>query len=242
MFPCSAMNRSDANVGFQTKGETMSQYSIARRTMLDNQIRTTDVTDAAVLASFGDVPRELFVAPHLQSLAYTDVEHRLTDGAPGRWLMAPSPLAKLIQLLAPVPSDKVLVVGSGSGYSVAILAALATSVVGLEADPALVASSTATLAGLGLSNATVVEGVLANGYAGAAPYQAILVEGAIDVLPEAITDQLAEGGRLVVVEGRGASATAKLYVKTSGLVTGRTVFNCSAKPLPGFERAAEFVF
>lgn len=220
----------------------MSQFSIARRTMLDNQIRTTDVTDADVLAAFGSVPRELFVSPDQQPLAYTDLALRLTSGTPGRWLMAPSPLAKLIQLADAGPADKALVVGSGSGYSVAILAAITASVVGLEEDDALVASSTAILAGLNIANATITKGALTAGVAASAPYDVILVEGAVDLLPEALTAQLAEGGRLVVVEGHGGSGCARLYTKTGGLVTGRNVFNCAAKPLPGFEHKPEFVF
>jgi protein-L-isoaspartate(D-aspartate) O-methyltransferase len=220
----------------------MSQFSIARRTMLDNQIRTADVTDAAVLAAFGSVPREAFVAPELQPLAYTDLALRLTPGAPGRWLMAASPLAKLIQLANAGPTDTALVVGSGSGYSVAILAAIAASVVGLEEDDALVASSTATLAGLGIANATIVKGALTEGVSKTAPYNVIFVEGAVDILPETLTAQLADGGRLVVVEGHGGSGCARIYTKTAGLVTGRNAFNCAAKPLPGFERKPEFVF
>jgi protein-L-isoaspartate(D-aspartate) O-methyltransferase len=220
----------------------MSQFAIARRTMLDNQIRTTDVTDAAVLAAFGAVPRERFVPAAAQPLAYTDQDHRLTPGTPGRFLLAPSPLAKLIQLLEVGTSDKVLVVGSGSGYSVAVIAAIAASVIGLESDETLAASSTAVIAELHLTNASIVEGELTVGYAASAPYDAILVEGAVDFVPAEISAQLAEGGRLVVVEGHGASGSARLYTNTAGTVTGRNVFNCAAKPLPGFEHHVEFVF
>jgi len=220
----------------------MSQFAIARRTMLDNQIRTADVTNAAVIDAFGSVPRELFVPAELQPLAYTDLSHRLTSGTPGRWLMAASPLAKLIQLADIGPTDKVLVVGSGSGYSVAIIAAIAASVTGLEENDSLVASASATISDLKLANATIVKGTLTAGLPASAPYNAIFIEGAVDLLPEALTAQLAEGGRLVVVEGHGASGYARIYVKTAGLVTGRNVFNCAAKPLPGFERKPEFVF
>jgi protein-L-isoaspartate(D-aspartate) O-methyltransferase len=220
----------------------MSQFAIARRTMLDNQIRTADVTALPVLDAFGAVPREAFVPPGTQPLAYTDVAHRLTDGSPGRWLMAPSPLARLIQLADIGPTDKVLIVGSGSGYSVAIVAALAASVIGLEEDAALVAASTAALARLQLANAAVSQGELVKGLPASAPYDAIFIEGAVDLIPPAIPQQLAEGGRLVTVEGHGASGCARLYLKAAGIVTGRNVFNCAAKPLPGFERKPEFTF
>jgi protein-L-isoaspartate(D-aspartate) O-methyltransferase len=200
------------------------------------------VTDAAVLDAFGSVPREIFVPADSQSLAYTDLAQRLTQGTPGRWLMPASPLAKLIQLADIGPTDKALVVGSGSGYSVAIIAAIAASVIGLEEDEALVTASKTTLTGLNLTNAAIVKGALTAGLVATGPYDVILIEGAVDVLPEALTGQLAEAGRLVVVEGHGASGCARIYVKTAGLVTGRNVFNCAAKPLPGFERKAEFVF
>ncbi len=220
----------------------MSQFAIARRTMLDNQIRTADVTDGPVLAAFGSVPRELFVPDASQALAYTDIAHRLTPGTPGRWLMAPSPLAKLIQLGNIMPTDKVLIVGSGSGYSVAIVADMAAAVTGLEEDDGLVSASTAKLTSLGLVNATIVKGTLTEGCAAAAPFNVIFIEGSVDLLPDALKGQLAEGGRLVVVEGHGAAGCARVYVNTSGLVTGRNVFNCSAKPLPGFQRNPEFTF
>lgn len=220
----------------------MSQFANARRTMLDNQIRTADVTELRLLAALGEVPRERFVPADLRPLAYTDHVLRLTDGAPGRWLMTGASLGKLIQLAEIVPSDKVLVIGSGSGYSVAVMAALAASVVGLEEDEALVASSTDVIASLAIANASIVKGALTAGHASAAPYDVIFIEGAIDELPTAIANQLAEGGRLIAVEGRGGSAVARVYLKSGGLVTGRNAFNCAAKPLPGFERTPEFVF
>lgn len=220
----------------------MSQFANARRTMLDNQIRTADVTELRLLAALGEVPRERFVPADLRPLAYTDHVLRLTDGAPGRWLMTGASLGKLIQLAEIVPSDKVLVIGSGSGYSVAVMAALAASVVGLEEDEALVASSTDVIASLAIANASIVKGALTAGHASAAPYDVIFIEGAIDELPTAIANQLAEGGRLIAVEGRGGYAVARVYLKSGGLVTGRNAFNCAAKPLPGFERTPEFVF
>eukprot|EP01037_Dinobryon_pediforme_P033465 gene33465-38908_t len=150
----------------------MSNFASARRTMIDNQIRTTDVTDARVIAAFGATPRELFVPGQRRELAYIDEAHRLATSAnhPQRWLMSPSPFAKLVQLAEVASTDRVLVVGSGSGYSVAVLAHLAASVVGLEADPALVASSQAALSTLNLPNARIAAGALASGVAAAAPF------------------------------------------------------------------------
>lgn len=220
----------------------MSQYDIARRTMLDNQIRTSDVTELRLLASLGAVPREAFVSAELRPLAYTDHMLRLTAGNPGRWLMPAAQLAKLVQLAEIMSGEKVLVVGSGSGYSVAVIAPLAASVTGLEEDEALVATSTATLQSLAVANAAIVKGRMTDGAPAAAPFDVIFIDGAIDELPASLVSQLAEGGRLVTVEGRGGAAFARIYVKSNGLVTGRDAFNCAAKPLPGFEHKPEFVF
>jgi protein-L-isoaspartate(D-aspartate) O-methyltransferase len=224
------------------QGETMSQFANARRTMLDNQIRTSDVTELRLLASLGAVPRERFVAADLRPLAYTDHVLRLTEGTPGRWLMTGASLAKLVQLAEIAETEKVLVIGSGSGYSVAVIAPLAASVIGLEEDETLAAASQVTLTELAIPNVSIVRGPLAAGHAAAQPYDVILMEGAVDDIPSAIPNQLAEGGRLIAVEGRGAAAFARIYVKSGGLVTGRDAFNCAAKPLPGFERKPEFVF
>ncbi|MDR3494776.1 MAG: protein-L-isoaspartate O-methyltransferase [Ancalomicrobiaceae bacterium] len=220
----------------------MSQFATARRTMVDNQLRTTDVTDPRLLAAFGSLPREAFVPEAAKSFAYIDQAHRLSATPPaGRWLMAPSPAAKLIQLADIAASDKVLVVGAGTGYSVAVIAHLAASVVGLEEEPALAEAASGAIASLSLANASIVVGPLAAGLAAAAPFDVIVIEGAIEVLPETFAGQLAEGGRLVTIGGTGPAMQAKAYVKAGGL-TGRNAFSASAKVLPGFVKAREFVF
>ena len=220
----------------------MSQFATARRTMVDNQLRTTDVTDARLIAAFSTVPREDFVGDEQKAFAYIDQSHQLSATPPaGRWLLAPSPAAKLIQLAEIAGTDKVLVVGALTGYSVAIIASLAQSVVGLEEEAALAEAAEAHIAALGLKTATIVRGPLAAGLAAAAPFDVILIEGAIEVLPEGFAGQLADGGRLVTVEGAAPAMQAKIYVKAGGL-TGRNAFGSSAKVLPGFAKAREFVF
>ena len=222
----------------------MSQFANARRTMVDNQLRTTDVTDLRVLGAFGSVPREAFLPASAAELAYIDQAQRLAtaEGRPVRWLLSPSPLAKLVQLAEITSSDKVLVIGSGSGYSLAVIAQLAASVVGLEEDADLVAASQKALQALGPSNVTVVQGRLTVGCASKAPFDVILIEGGIERLPAGLSDQLADGGRLITVEGNGLSASARVSVRSGGVVSGRNAFNVSARILPGFERVAEFVF
>ncbi|PZO74551.1 MAG: protein-L-isoaspartate O-methyltransferase [Mesorhizobium amorphae] len=210
-----------------------------RTKMVDGQVRTTDVTDTRILDAMGLVPRELFVEPARASLAYIDEDLPLGGG---RFLMEPSPFAKLIQLLSLRSSDRVLVVGCATGYSLAVLAGIAGEVIGLESDKALVAKASETVGSLGLANARVVEGPLEKGLPNEAPFDAIFVEGAIETLPDALLAQLADGGRLTTVEGLGNAGVARLYTMADGAAAGRRGFNAAVKPLPGFELRPVFQF
>lgn len=221
-----------------------ADFQELRIKMVDNQIRTTDVTDLAVLDAFLDVPREAFVPAHRQELAYIDGDILLesdADSSP-RYLMEPSPFAKLVQLANVGAHDVVLDIGCGSGYSAAILSQLAGSVIALESDSTLAGAATARLSELGYDNVVIVSAPLAAGYPSEAPYDVIIFEGAVDFVPDAIIAQLKEGGRLVVVEGHGNAGDAKLYMKENGVASGRTVFNLAVKPLPGFARIPQFEF
>lgn len=213
--------------------------------MVDNQLRTTDVTDKPLLQAFLDVPREKFVPSVRQPLAYID-EDVLVLGATAesgaRYLMQPSPFAKLVQLANVQPEDVVLDVGCATGYSAGVLSRIAGSVIAIENDQALAEQATATLAQLGYDNVVVVSTPLQKGYAAEAPYDVILFEGGIDHVPGPLFDQLKDGGRLVAVEGAGNSGQAMIYVKNDGVVSGRPAFNSAVKPLPGFERVPEFEF
>jgi protein-L-isoaspartate(D-aspartate) O-methyltransferase len=214
-------------------------FSELRTKMVDGQVRTTDVTDAAIIEAMLTVPREAFVDEKRRALAYIDEDIEI---APGRYLMEASPFAKLVQLADIRPGETVLDVGAGTGYSAAVLSRLAGRVVALESDAALAESARAALAALGADNVAVVTGPLAAGHADAAPYDVILLEGAVGLSPDALFAQLREGGRLVAVEGQGNAGVARLHLKSGGIVTGRRAFNAAVKPLPGFERTPAFVF
>ncbi len=222
----------------------MVDFAKARATMVDCQVRTVDVTDYDVLDAFSAVPREAFVPEALQPLAYIDEDLLVSaPDAPARYIMEPGPLARLIQLAEILPGETVLDLGPASGYSSAILARLAASVVAVEPDAALAETARATLAGLGIGNVTVVSGPLAAGHAAAAPYDVIVIEGAVEFIPEALEKQLAEGGRIVAVVGaNGLAAKATLFTRSGGIVSGRPVFNTHVRLLPEFVRPKAFVF
>ncbi|MGE3363938.1 MAG: protein-L-isoaspartate O-methyltransferase [Rhizobiaceae bacterium] len=214
-------------------------FSQARVKMVDGQVRTTDVTDLALISAMLEVPREEFVPVERRALAYIDEDVLI---APARYLMEASPLAKLLQLAAINPGDIVLDIGCGTGYSAALLSRLAGSVIALESDPHLAASANERLSALGCDNVAVVQGELNQGYADEAPYEVIFLGGAVESVPETLFGQLKEGGRLVAVEGHGNAAIAKLYLKSGSEVTARRAFNAAIKPLPGFESAPTFQF
>ncbi|MCK9551934.1 protein-L-isoaspartate O-methyltransferase [Aquamicrobium sp.] len=220
-----------------------ADFTERRVKMVDGQIRTTDVTNVPLLDAFLSVPRELFVDESVRELAYIDEDIRIADGDGGaRFLMEPSPLARLLQAAEIRNSDSVLDIGCGTGYSSAILSQVAASVTALESDPELAGKARETLGALGYGNVSVVEGPLRDGWKTAAPYDVIVLQGSIDELPEQLQVQLAEGGRLVAVEGRGNAGVARIFLNTNGVVTGRRAFNAAIRPLPGFERSRVFEF
>jgi protein-L-isoaspartate(D-aspartate) O-methyltransferase len=156
--------------------------------------------------------------------------------------MKPHVFGKLVQLASVRPDDVVLVIGAGSGYSAAVLSRLANSVVAVEEDPELQAAASERLVTLGIENAAVVEGPLNEGCASEGPYDAIVVDGAVEELSDTVLHQLKVGGRLVVIEGLGGAGAARLYQNSGGAIASRFGFNASTALLPGFAKAAEFVF
>lgn len=221
----------------------MIDFEHTRSNMVDCQVRTCDVTEHELISAMLSVQREEFVPTALKQLSYIDEGLSLNEIAEGdRYLMQPASFAKLAQLAAVQDDDVILVAGSASGYSAAVLSLMGSSVVAIEEDKALVEFSSEVLSRLGYMNVAVLNKDLTAGYAKEAPYDVIFFDGAIEVLPDAYLSQLGEGGRLVCVEGVGNAALAKLYSKNDGLISEREVMNCSIKPLPGFAKAKEFSF
>ena len=218
----------------------MIDFENARRIMVDNQLRTSNVTDRRILSVMGSVPRERFVPVARQEIAYIDDSHRFGAAANARSMLAPAPFAKLVQLAEIGAEDTILDIGSATGYSVAVLAGLGKEVTGLESDPELVAKANANLSALAITNARVIEGDFAKVPKGS--YDVILLEGALEEVPQKLFTRLAEGGRLVALIQRGATATAHIYVKSGESVTARATFNSSAPLLDVAGNDNEFVF
>jgi protein-L-isoaspartate(D-aspartate) O-methyltransferase len=219
----------------------MTDFSAARRHMVDGQVRTADVTDLRVISAMQQIPREHFVPPGSSSLAYLDLDLPVGEGAvASRRLLKPMVLAKLIQAADLKPTDRVLDVGCAAGYAAAVLARIAGQVVALEQDAGLAKAAQAALAAL--PNVSVVSGPLVDGWPSAAPYDVILLEGATEVEPQAFRRQLKDGGRLVCVLGSPPGATAMLYYRSGEEMGGRAVFDAAAALLPGFAKPPVFAF
>lgn len=220
------------------RGRTVD-YASARRNMVDGQLRTNRVTDPRVVEAFETVPREAFVPERSRGVAYIDEDLPLGEG---RWLMEPMVMARLLQAAEIAPGDSVLTVGAGTGYGAALAARFAGSVVALEEVSSLARRAEALLQELEVANAVVVEGPLREGWAAQAPYEVILIEGAVEEVPKALAEQLAEGGRLVaVVRGDGGVGRAMLYRK-DGTVAGRTLFDAATPVIETLRRPPAFVF
>lgn len=223
----------------------MTDFAAARLNMVESQICCSGVTERRLIDALQAVPRELFVPAERQGFAYMDDCIRVKDaaaGSPARYLMEPRAFAKLVHLAEVREGDVVLDVGCATGYSTAILARLANSVVALENDPELVEKASANLAALEIHNVAVLAGSLPEGQPKQGPYDVIVLNGAVDHVPSALLDQLAEGGRLVAVVGKGPAGRGFVYLKSDGRISKRDDFDALVEALPGFEAVDAFVF
>lgn len=212
-------------------------FEAARKAMVVSQLRTNAVTDAGVLAAMGRVPREQFVAAGQEPAAYID--RALPLGVAGRVLNPPLATARLLDAVKPRHGERALVIGAATGYAAAILAEIGLAVTALESDPTLAARARAALHH---EVTSVDEGPLAEGHPGGGPYDVIVIDGAVEQLPQAIVDQLVDGGRLStgIIE-RGVTRLA--LGRKSGAAFGLVPFlDSEAAPLPGFAPAPAFSF
>jgi protein-L-isoaspartate(D-aspartate) O-methyltransferase len=215
-------------------GGVVMQSEELRRNMVDSQLRTSGVSEPWVIKAMGALPREHFVASDRAAAAYTDRPVSL-DG--GRKLNSPIVIGTMLQSASPVANDHVLLIGAGSGYLAALLVPRVASLVAVEDNSTLAAQVRGHC-----PQAMVVEGPLAGGHAQEAPYSLIIIDGAIDVLPQAIADQLGEGGRIVTGLREGAALRIAIGVKHGTHLALRSFADAEIAVLPGFEREKEFVF
>ena len=217
----------------------MTDYAARRRTMVDTQVRPSDVTKFPIIEAMLEVPREEFLPASRRDVAYVGEN---VDLGGGRVVLEPRTFAKMLDVVDIQPTDVVLDIGPGFGYSAAIASRLGEAVVAVEQDPAMVKEAEQALAAIDADNVAVIEGALAEGAEKHGPYDVILIEGGVERLPERLPDQLREGGRIAVLFHDGALGTCRVGYMLDGHVSWRFAFNASAPILPGFERARTFQF
>ncbi len=215
----------------------MSDFAQARRQMVNSQIRPADVTDRALQDAMLAIPRERFLPRSLGGSAYADME---IDLGHGRRFMRPRDFAKLVQAVAVKPGDIVLDLACGRGYSTAILSRLCETVIGLESEAGFASKAEGALSDVEADNAVIVTGDLKAGAPDHGPFNVILVNGAVDEVPAAWLDQLADGGRLGVIVREGGVGRARVYTRNGSAVGSRVVFDSMTSLLPGFERQPTF--
>ncbi|WP_299350702.1 protein-L-isoaspartate O-methyltransferase [uncultured Shimia sp.] len=215
----------------------MTDYTALRTTMVDTQVRPSDVTKFTVIEAMLNIPREAFVPRDKRDAAYVG-EHVAMGG--GRVILDPRTLAKMLDAVDIQNDELVLDIGSGLGYSAAVIARIAEAVVAVEDDADLVAEAQSTLSEQGVDNVIMHEAPLTEGAANHGPYDVIMLQGAVGFMPESITSQLKEGGRIVSLEMDGALGTVRVGYMLNGVLNWRFAFNAGAPVLPGFEKHRAF--
>ena len=215
----------------------MIDFAARRTTMVDTQVRPSDVTKLPIIDALLDVRREVYVPDAARDAAY--VGEHIALGS-DRVVLDARTFAKLLDMLDFRGTELVLDIGCGLGYSAAVLGHLAQAVVAVEDDPDRVREAETTLAEEGADNVAVLEDALSNGAPDHAPFDVILLEGAVQDIPATLLDQLADGGRIAAIFVTGALGVARVGYKIEGAVTWRDVFHASAPILPGFQKDVAF--
>lgn len=211
----------------------MTDFAARRTVMVDTQVRPNDVTKFPIIEAMLNVPREQFVPISAREAAYVGGN---VDLGQGRVVLEPRTLSKLLDALDVQPTDHVLVVGAGHGYSSAVVARMAASVVGVEDRADLVEAAVANAGG----NISFMQTALAGGAPRSGPFDRILIEGGVEIVPVALISQLKEGGRIGAIFMEGALGVCRVGYKIDGQVSWRFSFNAAAPVLPGFEASKGF--
>jgi protein-L-isoaspartate(D-aspartate) O-methyltransferase len=215
-------------------------FTLARRTMVDCQILPNNVTDQRIIDAMMELPREMFVPSAKRSVAYVDETLALGFG---RFLVEPMVVARLMQMLELKSTDVALAIGAGTGYNIAILGRIVETVVAIEQVSSLAQNASKNLSELGIDNVAIIDGRLAVGAPKQSPYDIIFFDGAISEVPVAISDQLAEEGRLIaMIKKTDGICQAHLMTRNHGVISSRNIFEASTPLLPGFEQTMTFSF
>ncbi len=215
----------------------MNDYAAARMAMVDRQVRPSDVTSFPIIEAMLAMPRERFTPLVARAVAYADAPLPQGEGRVG---LEPRVFAKLLDGAQIGPDDLVLDLAPGLGYSTAVIARMSAAVIAIEAEEAMATEAADTLSSLDIDNAMVRQGEPAAGDPAHGPFDAIFINGGIGVPPEALLDQLKDGGRLVAITMDGPHGRAKAYVRSGDKFGPRRLFDASAPIIPGFEKVAEF--
>lgn len=210
-----------------------------RANMVESQLRTNRVVNDRVVNAFRTIPRENFVAPERRAFAYVDEDLPV---APGRFLMEPMVLGRLVQEVAPTPEEKILLVGAATGYTAALLSLLGANVVALEDNAELIAIARERLAELGITNVSFVEGPLTAGHAAEAPYDVIFIDGAVEEVPAELIEQMKDGGRLATVQVLGGVGKGVIGRRSGAGFAVFDFMDAAVPLLPGFAKPKAFVF
>jgi protein-L-isoaspartate(D-aspartate) O-methyltransferase len=214
-------------------------YARIRDLLVETQVRPNDVTDTRILAAMRRLPRERFLPAGKRALAYADIEPEV---APGRTLLRPRDLSKLVQALAPQGHERALEIAGATGYGAALLAACCAHVIAHDPDPDLSFAARAAFESVGVTNVKTVATPAAEAWAEEAPYDVIMLNGAAEFVPEAWLAQLAPGGRLGVIVRNGAAGAARIYTRSGDAVAFRVAFDAAPPLAPGLALAPAFAF
>lgn len=217
----------------------MQDYAAAREMMVDCQVRPSDVTRYAVIDAMLQVPRERFVPSSKRSVAYAG---EAIETAAGRWLLDPRVFAKMVDAAEIEPTDAVLDIGCGLGYSSAVLSRICRAVISVESDETMAKAAEETLSSLGYDNVAVLTSPLEEGADSEKPFDAIFVQGGVGDVPQPLFDQLVEDGRLIAIWMDGSFGQVRVSTKTGETISHRWIFDAAAPLLPGFSKAASFAF
>jgi protein-L-isoaspartate(D-aspartate) O-methyltransferase len=223
-----------------TGDKVKMDFGAARDNMIECQLRTNKITDSRILGAMSTLPRERFLPREREAMAYVDIDVPCGEG---RCLMTAMASGRLIQEAGIKSEDEVLCIGASTGYSVAVMANLASSVIALESNKTCAEKAGELFAEFNLDNAVVVEGPLTQGWKAESPYNVIFIDGMVSEIPNAVFDQLADGGRLVaIVDSGNGIGCATLYIKLTGNVSNRGIFDINVGKLTEFDKIQEFVF